>query len=224
MQDSSATEKDMPRDLGPEQLKLKRVGIRVRSRRGLTVRVWKNRREVYMLTNMDPTPAEGNFCDNSSLPVKPHIVGWYIRHMGYVNISDRMAYSYSMSQRTFKWMTKLFFHLLDLTLLNSWILLSPCGAKYTHQGFRLLVRNLIEEAGKSQNRPTPRLVGRPSAGTKMFCNSSVAITNNGQQNRQPNCTAVCVLLVAKERAQRISASDVMWACAWCLVSRNITQK
>jgi hypothetical protein len=30
--------------------------------------------------------------------------------------------------------------------------------------------------------------------------AEVAITNNGQQN-QPNCSAVCVLLVAKERAQ-----------------------
>jgi len=62
---------------------------------------------------------------------------------------------------------KLFFHLLDLTVFNSWILLSSCGAKYTHQDFRLLlVRNLNEEAGKSQDHPTPRLVGRPSAGAK----------------------------------------------------------
>jgi len=36
--------------------------------------------------------------------------------------------------------------------------------------------------------------------------------------------AVCVLLAAKERAQCISAPDVTWACAWCLISRNITQK
>jgi len=27
----------------------------------------------------------------------------------------------------------------------------------------------------------------------------------------------------KERAQSISAPDVKWACAWCLVLRNITQ-
>jgi hypothetical protein len=41
----------------------------------------------------------------------------------------------------------------------------PC--KYTHQDFRLLlVRNLIEEVGKSQNRPTNRLVGRPTSGAK----------------------------------------------------------
>jgi hypothetical protein len=31
----------------------------------------------------------------------------------------------------------------------------------------LLVRNLIEEAEKSQDRHTPRLVGRPSSGAKI---------------------------------------------------------
>ena len=71
-----------------------------------------------------------------------------------------------MSLCTFEWTTKLFLHFLDLTVLNSWILLSSCGAKYTHRDFRLLlVRNLIEEAGKSQDCPTPRFVGRPSVGT-----------------------------------------------------------
>jgi len=59
---------------------------------------------------------------------------------------------------------KLFFHLLDLTVLNSWILLSSCGAKCAHKDFRLhLVRNLIEEAGRSQYCSAPSLVGRPSA-------------------------------------------------------------
>jgi len=87
--------------------------------------------------------------------------------MSYVNNSDRMANSYSMNRRTLKWTTKLFFHLLDVTVLNSWILLSSCGAKYTHRDFRLLlVRNLIEEAGKSQDHPCPKLVGRPSSGAK----------------------------------------------------------
>ena len=84
--------------------------------------------------------------------------------MGYVDNSDRMANSYSMCRHTFKWTTKLFFHLLDLRVLNSWILLSSCRAKYIHRDFRLLLlRNLIEVAGKSQDRPIPRLVGRPSA-------------------------------------------------------------
>ena len=41
--------KDMPRDFGPKQLKLKRGEVRVRTRGGLTALVWKERRDVYML-------------------------------------------------------------------------------------------------------------------------------------------------------------------------------
>jgi len=52
--------------------------------------------------------------------------------------------------------------------------------------------------------------------------AEVATTNTGQRNRQPICSAVCVLLAAKERAH--SAPNIMWACAWCLVSQNIAQK
>ena len=52
-------------EFGSKQLKLKRGDVRVRTRGGLTALVWKDRREVYMLTNMDPPPAEGNFCDDS---------------------------------------------------------------------------------------------------------------------------------------------------------------
>jgi len=81
---------------------------------------------------MDPPPAEGNFCGNSNRPVKPRMVERYIRYMGYIISSDHMANSSSMTQHTFKWTTKLFFHLLDLTVLNSWILSSSCEAKYTH--------------------------------------------------------------------------------------------
>ena len=116
--------------------------------------------------NMDPPPAEGNFCDDSNCPVKPHIMEWYNQHKGFIKNSDRMANSYSMSRCNFKWTTKLFFYLLDVTVLNSWILLSSCQATYTHWDFRLLlVRNLIEEAGKSQDHPTPSLVGRPRLNT-----------------------------------------------------------
>ena len=123
----------------------------------MTALVWKDRREVYILTNTDPPPAEGNFCDDSNRPVKPNIVERYNRHMGYVDISDRMSNSYSMSRRTFKWTTKIFFHFLDLTVVNSWILLSSCGAKYTHRDFRLfLVRNLIEEAVTLRSKYTPQ--------------------------------------------------------------------
>jgi tRNA (Thr-GGU) A37 N-methylase len=51
--------------------------------------------------------------------------------------------------------------------------------------------------------------------------AEIAVTNTGQRNHQPNCAAICVL-AARERAH--SAPHVTWACAWCLVSWNSTQK
>ena len=124
--------KDMPRDFGRKQQKLKRGDVRVGTRGGLTGLIWKNRREGYVLTNMNPALAEGNFCDYCNCPMKPNIVEQYNRHVGYIDSSDHMASGYLMSQRTSKWTTKLFVHLLDLTVLNSWIPLFSCGAKYTN--------------------------------------------------------------------------------------------
>ena len=109
----------MPSDFGPKKLKLTKGDIRVRTRGNFTALAWKDRRDVYMLINMDPPQEEGNFCDDSKRAVKPQIMAQYNQHMDYVNISHRMANSYSMYRRTFKWTTKLFFHLLDITILNS---------------------------------------------------------------------------------------------------------
>ena len=98
----------MPSDFRPKKLKMTKGNIRVRTRGNLTALAWKDRQEVYLLTNMDPPPEEGNFCDDSKRAVKPQIVAWYNGHMGYVDISDRMASSYSMCRHTFKWTTILF--------------------------------------------------------------------------------------------------------------------
>jgi len=203
-----ANTKDLPPDFGPKNLKLKRGDIRVRTRGSLTALVWKDRQEVYMLSNMDQPPAEGNLCDNRNHPVTPRIVKRYNWHMGYVNSSDRMANGYSISRHTFKWTTKLFFHLLDLTVLNSWILLSSCGAKYSHRDFRLLlVRNLIEEAGRSQDRPTPSLVGRPSAGA-----SNVTRLESRHNQHWP---AKCSQLRCRLCSARGVRKSTTYKCAKC---------
>jgi hypothetical protein len=143
--------------------------------------------------------------------------------MGYVDNSDHMAYSYSMSRRTFKWTTKFFFHFLDVTVLNTWTLLSSRGAKYTHRDFKLLLVSNLRKLERAKISPPPDWLEDRVLVQKMFCDSSVAIST-GQRNLLPNSAAACVLLAAKEIAQSIGAPDVTWACVWCLVSRNITQK
>ena len=128
--------------------------------------------------------------------------------MVFVDISDRMANSYSMIQRKFKWTTKLFSHLLDVTVLNSWILLSSCGTQYTHQDFRLhLVKNLIEEAGKSQDRPAPSLVGRPSAAA-----ANIVRLNSRHNQHQPAKSTQLRCRLSSSRGHR---KTTVYKCAKC---------
>ena len=114
-----------------------------------------------MLINIHIAPAEGNFFNEGGKAIKPQIVMDYKHHMGYVDKGDRMANSYSISRRTFKWTKKLFFHLLDLAILNSYILNSSCGSKkMSHTYFRYtLVRNTLAHGGPEGR--VRRTLGRP---------------------------------------------------------------
>ena len=82
----------------------------------------------------------------------------YNRYMGYVDKSDHMMNSYCVSSSwTWKWTKKTFLHLLDLTVLNSFIILTSCGSKLSHWHFRLtLVRALVQVAGRMPQPQTTR--------------------------------------------------------------------
>ena len=88
----------MPKDPKHKKLRLKRGDIRVRTRGDLTAVVWRDKREVCMLTNIHDPPRESSFRDEHGNVIKPAIVADYSRHMDYVNKADRMA-----SRRTWKW-------------------------------------------------------------------------------------------------------------------------
>jgi hypothetical protein len=96
-----------------------------------------------------PSTSTGSFHDEHGNALKPAIMQNYNQHMGYVDKSDHMMNTYSISRQTRKWTKKLFFHLLDLTALYSYILLTSFGAKLTHREIRLsFIRYLIEEGGR----------------------------------------------------------------------------
>jgi len=108
-----------------------------------------------MLTNIYNAPVEGNFCNDGGDAMKPQIVMDYNYDMGYVDKGDRKANSYSINLRTFKCMKILFFHLLDLAILSSYILHSLCGGKkIPHRNFEFtLVRNMLAHAGPERRIP-----------------------------------------------------------------------
>ena len=121
--------KCMTQDLRPKTTKLKMGDICIRTRANLTAIQWQDKRDICLLTNINDAPVEDNFCNDGGKAIKLHIVMDYNHHMDYVDKGDRMANSYSNSRHMFKWTKQLFFHLLDLAILNSCILHSSCGGK-----------------------------------------------------------------------------------------------
>jgi len=122
----------MPQDFGPMRMRLQCGDLQVQTRGDLTAILWRDKRDIRILTNTHDPPAEGTFCDSNGKAIKPQIVADYNRHMGYVVKGDRMANSYSINCRTWKWTKKLFFHLFDLAILNSYILFSSLGVRKFH--------------------------------------------------------------------------------------------
>jgi hypothetical protein len=62
---------------------------------------WKDKHEVYILSNMHIPLAEGDFKEDGKA-VKPVIIEDYTTCMGYVDLSDTIPSSYSISKKTWK--------------------------------------------------------------------------------------------------------------------------
>lgn len=92
----------MPKNFGL-QIELKRGDVKTRVKGNLTAIVYKDKWNVNVLKNLHSPPLEGNFCDEHGKAMKPAIIQDYNRHMGYVDKSDCMTNSYSISVQTWKW-------------------------------------------------------------------------------------------------------------------------
>lgn len=53
---------------------------------------------------------------------RPYVVGEYNRHMGGVDLIDSIMGRYKIQVRSKRWQVRMFYHLLDLTMANYWLL------------------------------------------------------------------------------------------------------
>jgi hypothetical protein len=101
---------------------------------------------------MHRPPAKSNFSDKHSKAQKYVTDEDYGQHMGYVNTGDRMANSYSISHKTWKWGEQLF-HFLGLTTQKCIKELRKCCLT--------VVQNLMEMSA-SEPHPQSNPRGRPN--------------------------------------------------------------
>ncbi|XP_038056346.1 piggyBac transposable element-derived protein 4-like [Patiria miniata] len=157
-----------PKELKPKpREKFEKGSMEFRKCGNLTAVRWKDKRDVTALSTIHcndvqvipPRRDEAN-------EVKKHLMIYeYNQHMGGVDQLDQYLCYYTVGRRTLKWWKRLFWRLLELAIINSYILFKEVIGKpaLRQKDFREgLVLQLTETYRQQRtNRDDPNLGGRP---------------------------------------------------------------
>ena len=113
--------KDNPKSITPK--KLKKPGEACWMRRGpVFVSKWKDKREILMLSTKLHHRMVNCTTSRGHNKLKPMCVHDYNTNMGGIDRSDHLLSYCSTPRKTIKWYNKVFFHLLDIAVMNSYVL------------------------------------------------------------------------------------------------------
>ena len=121
---------------------------------------WADKCAVYMITTIHDAKmvdtGKRHFNSNERI-FKPEPVVQYISKMGGVDKGDQLMSYYSFLRKSVKWWRKLFVHMLNMLMLNAFILHNKFATeKTTHEGFsKAVVKNLVEEGIRTCNLTLP---------------------------------------------------------------------
>ncbi|KAH9636024.1 hypothetical protein HF086_005876 [Spodoptera exigua] len=107
----------------PEFKKLKKGERDVKYAPNIMALKWHDKKDVYMITTMhkDQMGPTEKIDRSTGLPkMKPECVIDYNEHMGIIDLNDMMLSSLHSIRKVTKWYKKLFFHIIDLYLLNGY--------------------------------------------------------------------------------------------------------
>lgn len=156
-----AGRKHMPKDI--KTLRLKKGDVVTRTCDDLMVLRWKDKRDVYMLSNFhgDSMAASGKIDHKTKEPVvKPVVVLDYNKKMGGVDVCDQMVDTYQCMRKTIKWYHKLFLHLFDISSFQAYKLkcIHENSVSQTQLIFKKnLARQLLHKyKGMTFIQPSPR--------------------------------------------------------------------
>lgn len=139
---------------------------------GLSAARWMDSKEVLSMSNchmphLDQVQRKQKDGTRSTVDC-PLLIRDYNRMMGGVDLADQKTAVYDMNRKSKKWWRKVFFKILMLCVVNSWILYM----EHHHRKMPLiqfivpLAEALIEEGMKHKGLKTRRTGGRPSKRAK----------------------------------------------------------
>ena len=122
---------------------------------------WKDKKDVAVLSTIHDNAFDNVVSKKGIARDKPKAVIDYNANMGGVDLSDSMLCHYSTARnRMKKFYLKIFRHLLDITVLNSFVIYHKMGGKMSRLNFIIL----LGETLISKNQPSVQStsIGRPS--------------------------------------------------------------
>lgn len=135
--------------------------------------LWKDNKMVMMLSTLsgaEPVSSVRRFDRKKKQYIQikcPNVVQIYNKHMGGVDLLDSLIGRYRILMRSRKWYMRIFYHLLDISVINAWLLyrrVSQIRPKVSNQKKMKLVDfrlQLGETLCKIGTKATPKR-GRPS--------------------------------------------------------------
>lgn len=144
---------------------------------------WCDKKNIHMLTTIhkDEMGPSDKIDRSTGLPImKPECVIDYTKNMGTVDTADMMISNVQCLRKTIKWYKKLFFHLIDMHLLNSFFMYKLLNANLPERKLRLkifqlsVIRQIIQKYGgqsasertivrSAPDHPTRKLPGNAAA-------------------------------------------------------------
>jgi len=94
---------------------------------------WKDHRDVYMLTSMNTNEMVDTKKTDRKIGkkyLKPQSVVSYNNNMGAIDKTDMLLSSTECVRRILKWYKKLFFHLIDMSMLNAYFTYKTVTGKH----------------------------------------------------------------------------------------------
>ncbi len=150
--------------------KLKKGEVVAAFKNKIMVLKWKDKKDVTMLSTIHDNTIVDVVSRRGAANKKPKVIQDYNTHMGGVDLSDNLLSNYSTARnRMKKYYKKMFRHLLDISVLNAFIIYKKGGGQKTRLNFIIMLgENLIstyrpnvQKASSSGGRSN-RLIEKPS--------------------------------------------------------------
>lgn len=138
----------------------------------MTAVCWKDNKAVTLLSTYvgaEPVTKVDRFDKSKRAKIKidcPHIIKEYNAHMGGVDLMDSFIGRYRITMRSRKWYLRIFYHLLDMCVINSWLIYKDLKSTEVDPSilnlcqYRLDLAEVLSKIGNASELCNKR--GRPS--------------------------------------------------------------